>query len=383
MLSDVDRSEASDFFPEMKRFATPTHAVSSDESWDLYLERVFQLGACDTIGDRLSATEVDSPILASNSEIMISGTGYMSEDEWLDYENVIIEEAHKAPSRKTSLVAVPSRWRKARLSRTPTKRVSYKPYSPSVKVPKDSNQPSAGPSVEVSDTPVVPILPLSFVQVDPNDELTLPPSISVTPPQDSFPFEKVESKSEEKGTATDASQSSTLAPAPTQVRNLESGLVTRSVSNAGQSTPSRYVMVDSYPKWTTSTKTAMRSRSKSTRTRRAPGVLRKNAKTPIRRPSVATRPKISSTYEEDVANGVMTRMLSDAKGTTPRRVVMNDSGFPIFQRSTALETVNEKPEMMLGDAGVDLVAVQKPKIVVRAPTVRVQRRCGRLSKKQR
>ena len=392
MHSEAARFEVSDTLPEMKSFATPANTLFSHESWDLYLERVFQLGACDTIEIRLSATEMDSPLLVSNSEIMISGTEYMSEDEWRDYENVIIEEAHETPSRKISLPAVPSRWKKSRLPKTSSKSVSYQPYSPFAESLNKSTQPSAGPSVEVSDTPVVPIRPLSFVQIDMDDELNLPPSISVTPPQDRSSSEKVtwrESSSEDERTTMtpiDASQSSTLAPPPTQVADLENGLVTRSVTNAGQTTPSRYVMVGSYPKWFATSKPAIRSRPKSIRSRRAPGVLRKNAKTSARRPSVAARPKASSsapvTYEEDVANGVMTRIVSNAKESTPRRVAMNDSGFPLFLRqSTALETVSEKPEMMLGDG--DVITVEAPGILVRSPTVGVQRRRGRLSKKQR
>jgi len=372
--------KSTDLFPEMKRFATPLASTLSEEPWNQYLERVFQLGANDVTESRLSATELDSPVLPSSSEIPISANEYMSEDEWLDYENVIIDE-HAAPSRKTSLVSVPSRWKKYRQSKSSSQPASYQPYNPL----SNSTQPRAGPLVNASDAiTVAPIQPLSFTRFEMDDELNLPPSISVTPPQETT-FSK--SSSEDEAPAS-APQPALLAPPTTAT--LEGGLVTRSITNAQKTTPSRYVMVDSYPKWSSTSKTAIRPRQKSVRAKSAPGFLRKT--TPARRPSTTTRPKrhsaILAKYEADVATGVLTRNISDAKATTPRRVVMNDSGFPLFKpqgsalQSTALETVSEKPEMMLGDE-VAKETLEVPKILVRAPTVRVQRRRGVLMKKQR
>lgn len=372
--------DRTDLFPEMKRFATPLANTASEEPWNQYLERVFQLGATNETKSRLSATELDSPVLSSSSEIPVSANEYMSEDEWLDYENALIDE-HAAPSRKTSLVSVPSRWKKYRQSKSSSKSVSYQPYNPF----SSAIQPRTGPSVNASDAvAVAPIQPLSFTRFEMDDELNLPPSISVTPPQEtSF----LESSSENEAPAS-AAQPALLAPPTTST--LENGLVTRSITNAQKATPSRYVMVDSYPKWSSVPKTAIRPRQKSVRTKSAPGFLRKT--TPARRPSTTTRPKrnsaVPANYVADAAVGVLTRNITNAKESTPRRVVMNDSGFPLFKpqgsalQSTALETVSEKPEMMLGD-DVAKDTLEVPKILVRAPTVRVQRRRGVLMKKQR
>lgn len=377
-MPHASKFESTDLFPEMKRFATPLASTLSEEPWNQYLERVFQLGASDRSESRLSATELDSPVLASNSEILISANEYMSEDEWLDYENVIIDE-HAAPSRKTSLVSVPSRWKKYRQSKS-SKSASYQPYNPS----SNSTQPRAGPSVNASiATAVAPIQPLSFTRFEMNDELNLPPSISVTPPQEtSF----LESSSEDENPAS-APQSALLTP-PT-IATHENGLVTRSITNAQKATPSRYVMLDSYPKWSSASKTTIRPRQKGIRSKSTPGFLRK---TPARRPSTTTRQKrhigVAANYSTDADVGVLTRNITNAKDSTPRRVVMNDSGFPLFKpqgsalQSTALETVSEKPEMMLGD-DVAKETLEVPKIVVRAPTVRVQRRRGVLMKKSR
>ncbi|GAB7337057.1 hypothetical protein MBLNU457_g2465t1 [Dothideomycetes sp. NU457] len=372
----TSKLESTDLFPEMKRFGTPLASTASEEPWNQYLERVFQLGATDRTGSRLSATELDSPVLPSSSEITISANEYMSEDEWLDYENVLIDE-HAAPSRKTSLVSVPSRWKKYRQSKSSSKSVSYKPYNPF----SNSTQPRAGPSVSASDaTAVAPIQPLSFTCFEMDDELNLPPSISVTPPQETSSKES----SSENETPSSAPQPALLAPPTTST--LENGLVTRSITNAQKTTPSRYVMLDSYPKWSSTNKPAIRPRQKSVRAKSAPAFLRKT--TPARRSSTTTRPKRhTANYEADAAVGVLTRNSTNAKESTPRRVVMNDSGFPLFKtrgsalQSTALETVSEKPEMMLGDEVKEVMEV--PKIVVRAPTVRIQRRRGVLMKKSR
>ncbi|KAG8627137.1 hypothetical protein KVT40_004620 [Elsinoe batatas] len=396
--------------PPMKRFAFPSSTPLAQEAWPVFVNRVLQAESCQPIGPRrLSSFELNSPNASdSEDEIKSDGPFKFSERDWLDMEEAVLEDAQaikKTPIKavkkgEVKLVNVPKPTATHKMTTPAYQRKSFSTPELAVttsimdlldKIVTRSRsvnglrhdslpyQPYSQPFDPFNESPVSDGEPptdsltkaerrkCSIVQSSNNIELHLPPSsevITAKPVNNPLPA----AADINRMSWFDASDSHPVVVS-TPALDLETGLLTRKLTNATPSTPSRVVMNSAFPFFPQQKVTCS---ADDTRRHSCPILCAPIAAPATQvminpKPEVATgavvpvkRPAANRRYSADLTTGVLSRADTIAAQRQHRaevlRTVMNQS-YPIFlnrdsinsiQLGTAQTAIRVRPRLIKG-----------------------------------
>ncbi|PNS16940.1 hypothetical protein CAC42_4904 [Sphaceloma murrayae] len=95
------------YIPPLKTFAISSPEPTPQESWTQFIERVLQPDACQpSSARRLSSSELDSPTapITDRDLFILQGPNKWTEDEWVELEQAVVKEAQLVKEKDTKVI---------------------------------------------------------------------------------------------------------------------------------------------------------------------------------------------------------------------------------------------------------------------------------------